>query len=102
MNKADISIKSDGRLAISGELTFDSVPALWERCHSRFSEHAELEIDLSDIQRADSAGLALLVECVRLAHQTGKNIRFFNIPTQLLAIARVSSLDQVLPLHRDG
>ena len=88
-------------MAISGELTFASVPALWKRCCSSFSERTELEIDLSDIQRADSAGLALLVECVRQARQTGKSIRFFNIPSQMLAIARVSSLDQILPLHRD-
>ena len=101
MSEAEISLKPDGRLAISGELTFASVPELWGRCCSRFSESAELEIDLSGIHRADSAGLALLVECVRQAHQTGKSIRFFNIPAQMLAIARVSSLDQVLPLHRD-
>ncbi|VAW71720.1 Uncharacterized protein YrbB [hydrothermal vent metagenome] len=102
MSEANISVKKDGRLGISGELTFDSVPALWELCSRHFAEHAELEIDLSGIQRADSAGLALLVECCRRAYQTDKSIRFFNIPAQMLAIARVSSLDQVLPLHRDS
>ncbi len=101
MSEAEITQASGGRLAINGELTFASVPALWERCCSRFSGSAELDIDLSGVQRSDSAGLALLVECVRQAHQTGKSIRFFNIPAQMLAIARVSSLDQVLPLHRD-
>jgi phospholipid transport system transporter-binding protein len=53
------------------------------------------------VERSDSAGLALLVECLRQAHQSGKSLRFFNIPAQMLAIARVSSLDQVLPLQRD-
>ena len=101
MSEAEITQVSGGRLAIKGELSFASVPVLWEHCRSRFSESAELDIDLSGIQRSDSAGLALLVECVREAHQTGKNIRFFNIPAQMLAMARVSSLDQVLPLHRD-
>jgi phospholipid transport system transporter-binding protein len=101
VSEAQITEASGGRLAITGDLTFGSVPALWEHCCSRFAGSAELDIDLSGIQRSDSAGLALLVECVREARQTGKNIRFFNIPAQMLAIARVSSLDQVLPLHRD-
>jgi len=101
VSDAEITQASGGRLAIRGELTFASVPVLWEDCCSRFSGSDELDIDLSGVQRSDSAGLALLVECVRNAHQTGKSIRFFNIPAQMLAIARVSSLDQVLPLHRD-
>ena len=101
MSEAEVIEVSGGRLAINGELTFASVPLLWERYCDRVSGKAELDIDLSGVQRSDSAGLALLVECVRQAHQTGKSIRFFNIPAQMLAIARVSSLDQVLPLHRD-
>ena len=60
-----------------------------------------LDIDLSHVERSDSAGLALLVECLRHARQSGKTIRFFNIPAQMLAIARVSGLDEVLPLQRD-
>ena len=101
MSDAEITAAPGGRLAINGELTFASVPVLWQEVCSCFATAGELDIDLSGVQRSDSAGLALLVECIREAHQTGKNIRFFNIPAQMLAMARVSSLDQVLPLHRD-
>ena len=101
MSEAEI-VTSGDRLVINGELTFKSVPALWESCRDCFARSTALDIDLSGVKRSDSAGLALLVECARHAHQTGKNIRFFNIPPQMLAIARVSSLDQVLPLHRDA
>lgn len=101
MSKASIQVGENGRLEIHGDLSFDSVPWLWNQCRARFSERDELDIDLSQVERSDSAGVALLVECLRLAHQSGKTIRFFNIPAQMLAIARVSSLDQVLPLQRD-
>jgi ABC-type transporter Mla MlaB component len=43
----------------------------------------------------------MLMQCLRAARQTGNSIRFFNIPEQMLAIARASGLDQVLPLHHD-
>jgi phospholipid transport system transporter-binding protein len=91
-----------GRLCLRGDLSFGSVPAVWLEVRNRFTGmNANLDIDLREVQRADSAGLALLVECVRAARQTGKSIRFFNMPAQMLAIARVSSLEQILPLHRD-
>jgi len=91
----------NGRLEIHGELSFASVPGLWQQCAGRFAVDDAPDVDLSHVQRSDSAGLALLMECLRAAEQTGKSIRFFNIPEQMLAIARASSLDQVLPLHRD-
>lgn len=88
-------------MEIHGDLSFDSVPALWRQVSKRFSGPDAPDVDLQHVVRSDSAGLALLMECLRAAQQTGKSIRFFNIPTQMLAIARASGLEQVLPLHRD-
>jgi phospholipid transport system transporter-binding protein len=100
-SQATLQQGAKGRLEIHGDLSFESVPGLWNDCRSRLADNSELEIDLSHVQRSDSAGLALLVEWLRQARQTGKTIRFLNIPAQMLAIARVSCLDQVLPLQRD-
>ncbi len=99
--QAEIRQGKKGRLEISGDLNFDSVADLWRNCQGRFLDREVLDIDLSGVRRSDSAGVALLVSCLRQAHQAGKTIRFFNIPGQMLALARVSSLDQVLPLQRD-
>ncbi len=96
-----ITKDSNDRLQLHGELSFTSVPALWEQWKEVTSGQASLDVDLSGVQRSDSAGLALLVSCVRQGRQTGQSVRFFNIPAQMLAIARVSGLDEVLPLHRD-
>ncbi|MBZ0070388.1 MAG: STAS domain-containing protein [Gammaproteobacteria bacterium] len=90
----------DGRLLLAGELSFATVPRLWETSRNLLREDGDLHIDLKDVQRSDSAGLALLVEWMRVARQLGKPIEFLNIPAQMLAIARVSSLDQILPLSR--
>jgi phospholipid transport system transporter-binding protein len=98
---AGVSKDNNGRLRLRGELSFDSVPALAAQWPAMSSGQAALDIDLSDVQRSDSAGLALLVGCLRRAQQTGQVVRFFNIPPQMLAIARVSGLDRVLPLHHD-
>ena len=102
MPEASVRESGDGRLEIHGDLSFASVPPLWHRHREAFARSGALDIDLSHVGRSDSAGLALLMECLRQSSETGTSIRFFNIPAQMLAIARVSGLDRILPLHRDG
>jgi phospholipid transport system transporter-binding protein len=101
MPQARIETGSNGRVEIHGELNFASVALLWNASRQCLCEDGALDIDLGHVERSDSAGLAFLVECLRHARQSGKTIRFFNIPAQMLAIARVSGLDEVLPLQRD-
>lgn len=101
MPEATISEAGKGRLAIEGDLSFASVPGLWQRWRSINPDQTPVDVDLSKVQRSDSAGLALLVACLRQARERGGDVRFLNIPAQMLAIARVSGLDAVLPLHRD-
>jgi len=91
----------EGRLEIHGELSFASVPALWRECRAQCAAGNAIDIDLGQVQRSDSAGLALLVEWLRETQRSGASLRFFNIPAQMLEIARASGLEQILPLHRD-
>lgn len=63
-------------------------------------QHPRLRIDLSALERVDSAGLALLTEWTRLTRALGHSLEFINVPQQLLTIAGVSGLDQMLPLRQ--
>ena len=92
---------ASGRLEVHGELSFSSVPGLWKEYLAGFAGRSGVDLDLCCLQRSDSAGIAFLVACFREATQAGHSIRFFNLPEQMLAVARVSSLDEVLPLHND-
>lgn len=85
---------------MGGVLSFESVPALSEQAEALFDGQSRVEIDLNDVQRSDSAGVALLVEWMGQAQRRAVEIRYLNVPAQMLAIARVSSLDQILPLAR--
>jgi len=103
VSESTVSIQQgrEGRLEIHGELSFASAPALWRECRAQCAAGNAIDIDLGQVQRSDSAGLALLVEWLREAQRSGANLRFFNIPAQMLEMARASGLDQILPLHRD-
>ena len=59
----------------------------------------QITVDLKGVTRADSAGLALLVEWLRESENAGNSIEFVNVPTQLLSIARVCGLEEILSLN---
>lgn len=88
-----------GLFHLRGELTFETVSALLSESATLLADPAALRIDLSGVQRADSAGLALLAEWLRRASERRQDIAFANAPAQLHNLARVSGLDQVLPFE---
>lgn len=95
---ADMRARADGSYLISGALTFDTVPQMYAYSNKLFERHDAdaLTLDLQGVQRTDSAGLALLMDWVRSARRHNKAIRFQNIPTQMLAIARLSGVEDLL------
>lgn len=95
-----MSLRQDGkdRYLVSGELVFDRVAAVWQEGHRMFtSGHRKINIDLADVSRSDSSGLALLIEWMREARNNGISLHFSNIPHQMKAVARASRLEHLLP-----
>ena len=86
----------DGRFALSGDLTFDTAERILRRSEAPFSEYAQIEVDLSAVERADSAGLALLLEWITWANHTVREIRFVEIPPKLVAIAETTEVEKLL------
>jgi phospholipid transport system transporter-binding protein len=90
----------DGHLHVSGELSMASVPSFVEKAYfqDRGQAVADVHVDLHGVQRADSAGVALLLEWARLARAQNTQIHFHNVPAQMLAIAELSGVDALLGL----
>lgn len=89
-----------GRIRVSGDLTFATAAALWKASRRLLTRTpGEITIDLAGIRRADSAGLALLVEWLRLAQKQNKRLTLTNLPSQLLAMAKTYDLHALLPIH---
>ena len=86
----------NGRVEIAGDLTFDTVGDLRERGAEVLGGDGAVTLDLNAVTRADSAGLALMVEWVKLAKRKDASVRVVNMPEQMLAIARMSKVDRLL------
>ena len=84
---------------VSGELTLDTARAVMQDTETLFSAAEPIAIDLSGVTRADSAALALVVTWMRQANQANKRIHFQHVPNQMLAIAKASGLDEILPIQ---
>ena len=94
-----IEAMGQGLFRIEGDLTFATVPTAGEESLSLFNRAGgELSIDLQAVSHTDSAGIALLIDWMRQAKKLHKTLRFLNVPAQMLAIAQVSGLDQILSL----
>jgi len=92
--------RGGGHWSFAGELGVSSVPGLLARATPALRGSGDISVDLSGVVRADSAGLALLVELLRGAARNGRSIVFRDVPEQLLSIARVCGLDGILSLSR--
>ena len=55
-----------------------------------------IRIDLAGVTRAESAGLALLLEWQRVAEQRGTTIAYVNMPAQMQSMAAVCGLEEIL------
>lgn len=84
-----------GTWKAEGELTFASVPALQDRSPDRFSSPPGT-LDLSGVERIDSAGIALVVEWARRARTAGGTMRLVNVPDGMLSLAKTTGLAQLL------
>mgnify|MGYP006305688745 CR=1 FL=1 len=87
-----------GRFRLAGELGFASVPELPVNPPGS----GDISVALDDVQRVDSAGLALLLQWVRSARSAGGQVTFTGIPSQLAAIARVSGVDAILAVDENA
>lgn len=95
MIEAGISQQGDS-LKLSGRLNFSSVASLLTA--NGWLQGDQLIVDLSDVEHSNSAGLALLLEWMKIAQQKGLQIKYHNVPEQLLVIARAYGVDQDLPI----
>ena len=99
MNETEIKATGNGRFEVHGELNKATVPAVWRHANSLIQAATQnLVFDLKAVTRTDSAGLALLLEWMTMARARQLQIHFCNLPAQLWEIAKVSDLEELIPL----
>ena len=94
----EVLVTSPGRFAARGALTFANAKgARAEGLHAlRTSTARDLEVDCGGITHSDSAGLAVLLDWMAVMKREGRPLCFANLPSGLLAVARISGVEEML------
>jgi phospholipid transport system transporter-binding protein len=86
-----------GRFRLEGEVTLSTVTGLRSAGLRAFARAAgDIEVDLSGVGRADSGALALLVDWLAWARAAHRALKFAALPAALLALARLSDVEDLL------
>ncbi|WP_260294095.1 STAS domain-containing protein [Sedimenticola hydrogenitrophicus] len=94
-------IDDQGVMQLSGDLVFAHVTALLAQIERLLgnTKAERLVIDLSRVEDVDSSALALLLEVMERARHHGVTLRIRSLSEALLGIARLSNVENLLPLE---
>ena len=96
--RVSISEPTSGRVVVTGELTFGTArEARQVGVLVLESSRAErIVVDCAAVTRADSAGLAVLLDWLAWGRRRSRPLSLQNLPATLVAIARISEVDGLL------
>ena len=86
----------NGRFLVSGELGFDSAPALMKQARRLFAAVDAATVDFSAVESCNSAGLAVVLEMAAEMRRRNKSICFQSLPEQIHTFARAYSVEEEL------
>ncbi|MDC9728393.1 MAG: STAS domain-containing protein [Methyloprofundus sp.] len=78
--------------SLSGDLSFETISNKTINELKVHTSHSPSYIDLQALQKIDSAGVALLIEWIKFAHEHQQELLFDAIPPQLAALIKLSDL----------
>lgn len=97
VREARLACDNPDRWRLSGDLDFNTVPALLAQIEQQLPRAgALLEVELGEVAHSDSAGMALLMEWTRRARARRTEVHFLHPPKQLLKLARLTGLAGLL------
>jgi phospholipid transport system transporter-binding protein len=94
----ELVASENGRFTARGMLTFATARQAREQGLRSLASAAgrELEVDCAGITASDSAGLAVLLDWLGATKRAGRALRYTQLPGGLLALARISEVEELL------
>lgn len=90
----------NGCFHVSGDMTLVTASALFARgLEVSQSQSQPLVFDLAGVGEVDSSGLAVLFGWMRAAETRGTTLRIDNPPANLVSLAQVYDVSDLLPLN---
>lgn len=91
--------QADKSYQLSGELTRDTVPALWGTLVAWQPTEKMTEVSLAETTRIDSAGMVLLIHLIEHAKKSNCHIMLSFVPHQLRTLFQLSNVENLVAEH---
>ncbi len=89
-------IRRDGdSLILEGAVTLDTVPGLIGAAEEHLRQGARV-IDFRNVTEVDSAAVALAIEWLRKASESGTGLRLGNLPAAMQNLAKLYGVSELL------
>lgn len=96
-------------IRVTGDIDFRRINETRKLLLERLAESDGLVVDMSDVYRIDSAGLAGLIEVVQAARLSGRSFRLHQVRDGVMKVIRFAKLERVfayaeraLPMPSEG
>lgn len=80
-------------LEIEGDLTFSTIDKNTAKIMDKLLTPNDITVNLKLVEAIDSAGLALIIEWLKIARSRNIKLAFINVPDQLQALAHLSGFE---------
>ena len=92
-----MSDRDGGRMQVTSHLTIETVTSLFKN-GLQTSGETPLVVDLAQVETVDSAAVSLLLAWLREAQRSSVKLCFAHVPENLLSLARLYGVVDMLPL----
>ena len=93
--------RTGDRLQVSGSVTKATVGALFKeglQLQENTGARNSLVIDFAQLEKVDSSAVSLMLVWMREAQRSKVSLRFSNIPDNLMSLAKLYGVAELLPL----
>lgn len=96
MSDLSVQVNDTGEVILNGEITYYTVNNALKK--NILDSHTNIRVNFAGVKHSDSSGLALMVHWLREAKKSNTKMSFEAVPDKLSALAKVSNLDDILPI----
>ncbi|MFT5756591.1 MAG: phospholipid transport system transporter-binding protein [Alteromonadaceae bacterium] len=96
MAQLDLTLMG-GKSMVVGELIRTTITKSFETKSKNLFSSQKMIVDLSQVKKVDTAGLAWLLYIVEQANLKSCSLTFIHVPQELLKLAALSGVDSFIP-----
>ncbi|MGF1804479.1 STAS domain-containing protein [Aliivibrio sifiae] len=99
MSDVDLCESNSDEIYFKGALDRETVPNIWNKLTQWKPNITQVKVDLTHVNRIDSAGVVLLLHLIEHAKKQNCHIMLAFVPDQLVTLIKLSNVESLFADH---